>query len=116
MTSCGRGLAASSERGISIANGRADRNRHHEKAVATVILLDEPSDGLAADPLALHAVADADAPILPPDIDAQDKWFEIAERFLLSTLDREAVFEEISTALDHLAIPSTGPPGAVAPE
>lgn len=67
-------------------------------------------------PLTLHAVADAGAPIAPPDIDAQDEWFDIAERFLLSTLDRDAAFEEVSAALDHLAIPTTKPPGSANPE
>ena len=37
-------------------------------------------------PLTLHAIADADAPIAPPDIDTQDEWFGMAENFLLSTL------------------------------
>jgi type VI secretion system protein ImpM len=67
-------------------------------------------------PLTLHAVADAGSPIVPPDIDAQDEWFDIAERFLLSTLDHDAAFEEVSAALGHLAVPRTQPPGAGNPE
>jgi type VI secretion system protein ImpM len=58
-------------------------------------------------PLTLHAVADADAPIAPPDIDAQDDWFGTAENFLLSTLDQDAAFDDISSALDGLLAPRT---------
>ena len=61
-------------------------------------------------PLTLHAVADAGMPIVPPDIDAQDQWFAIAENFLFSTLERETVFEDVSTALDRLAVPRTQSP------
>jgi type VI secretion system protein ImpM len=63
-------------------------------------------------PLTLHAVADADAPIVPPDIDAQDGWFGLAENFLLSTLDQDAVFENVASALEGLAVPRTQSPGA----
>jgi type VI secretion system protein ImpM len=63
-------------------------------------------------PLTLHAVADADAPIAPPDIDAQDEWFGMAENFLLSTLDQDAVFEDVSSALDRLTVPRTQSPDA----
>ena len=58
-------------------------------------------------PLALHAMADADAPILPPDVDTQDEWFGMAEDFLLSTLARDITFDEISSQLDGLAVPRT---------
>ncbi len=58
-------------------------------------------------PLALHAIADADAPTLPPDIDPQDDWFGMAEDFLLSTLARETSFDDICSQLDGLAIPRT---------
>lgn len=60
-------------------------------------------------PLTLHAVADADAPIAPPDIDPQDAWFEAAERFLLSTLARDAQFEQIAAALEGFAPPQSRP-------
>jgi type VI secretion system protein ImpM len=60
-------------------------------------------------PLTLHAVADAAAPIVPPDSDAQEEWFGMAENFLFSTLDRETVFEDVSAALDRLATPRTQP-------
>jgi type VI secretion system protein ImpM len=63
-------------------------------------------------PLTLHAVADVGAPIAPPDIDAQDEWFGMAENFLLSTLDQSAVFENVSSALDSLVAPRTQSPGA----
>jgi type VI secretion system protein ImpM len=62
-------------------------------------------------PLTLHAVGDTGAPIVPPDIDAQAEWFDMSENFLLSTLDREMAFEEVSSALDHLPVPRTQPPG-----
>jgi type VI secretion system protein ImpM len=58
-------------------------------------------------PLTLHAIADAGAPIPPPDIDSQDDWFAAAESFLFSTLARDANFDEISAALDQLAVPRT---------
>jgi type VI secretion system protein ImpM len=58
-------------------------------------------------PLALHVVADSEAPILPPDVDAQDEWFGVAEEFLLSTLGRDSTFDDISSQLDGLAIPRT---------
>ncbi|HKO72463.1 MAG TPA: type VI secretion system-associated protein TagF [Bradyrhizobium sp.] len=58
-------------------------------------------------PLTLHAVGDAGAPIAPPDIDAQDEWFNVGENFLLSTLDRAMAFEDISSALDRLPVPRT---------
>jgi len=56
-------------------------------------------------PLTLHVIADPNAPIPPPDCDAQDEWFGIAETFLLSTLAGAASFDEISAALDRLANP-----------
>ena len=58
-------------------------------------------------PLTLHAVADADAPISPPDSDTQEEWFGMAEDFLLSTLTRETTFEEISASVDRLEVPRT---------
>src|SRR5438876_6867950 len=58
-------------------------------------------------PLTLHAIADADAPISPPDVDALDEWFGLAESLLLSTLAQDATFEGISAGLDGLAAPPT---------
>jgi len=56
-------------------------------------------------PLTLHAIADAGAPISPPDVDTLDAWFGLAENFLLSTLAQDATFEDISSRLDSLAAP-----------
>jgi type VI secretion system protein ImpM len=58
-------------------------------------------------PLTLHGIADADAPIAPPDVDTLDEWFGMAESFLLSTLAQDAAFEDISLRLDGLAGPRT---------
>jgi len=58
-------------------------------------------------PLTLHAVADEGAPISPPDIDAQDEWFGLAEGFLLSTLAKDVVFDDIVAALEGLVVPGT---------
>ncbi len=63
-------------------------------------------------PLVLHATADSDAPIAPPDIDAQDEWFGVAESFLLSTLAQDVAFDDISARLDGLAVPRTSPGAA----
>jgi type VI secretion system protein ImpM len=66
-------------------------------------------------PLTLHAIADPGVPILPPDADAQDEWFGMAEEFLLATLIGNASFEDIAVALDHLAVPRTRPSAAAEP-
>jgi type VI secretion system protein ImpM len=66
-------------------------------------------------PLTLHAIADASAPILPPDIDAQDEWFGLAEEFLLATLIGDTTFADISAALDHFAVPRTRSGAAIEP-
>ena len=58
-------------------------------------------------PLTLHGIADAAAPISPPDVDTLDEWFGTAESFLLSTLAQDAAFEDISLRLDGLAAPPT---------
>ena len=58
-------------------------------------------------PLTLHAIADAGAPISPPDVDTLDEWFGLAESLLLSTLAQDATFEDISAALDGLEAPRT---------
>jgi type VI secretion system protein ImpM len=60
-------------------------------------------------PLTLLAVAAAPYSVPPPDLDSQDSWFAAAEEFLLSTLDRERSFEQISAALDALPAPQVGP-------
>ena len=58
-------------------------------------------------PLTLHVIADAGAPISPPDVDTLDEWFGVAESFLLSTLSHDAAFDDISSGLDGLAVPRT---------
>ena len=58
-------------------------------------------------PLTLRAIADADAPISPPDVDTLDAWFGLAESLLLSTLAQVATFEGISAELDRLEAPPT---------
>jgi len=60
-------------------------------------------------PLTLHAVSGEVDSLPPPNIDPQDEWFGKAETFLLSTLDRAATFEQISDALDRLAVPRLQP-------
>jgi len=66
-------------------------------------------------PLTLHVIAEADAPISPPDVDALDEWFGSAESFLLSTLAQDATFEDISSRLDGLATPRTRSRAAAEP-
>jgi type VI secretion system protein ImpM len=58
-------------------------------------------------PLTMFAVADEDAPIPPPDIDAQDGWFAETEAFLLSTLDRNLSYDATMAALDRFAPPAS---------
>jgi type VI secretion system protein ImpM len=67
-------------------------------------------------PLTLHAIADADAPIPPPDVDTLDEWFGLAETFLLSTLAQDAAFEDISAGLDGLVPPRTRARAAAGPD
>ena len=57
-------------------------------------------------PLTLFAYPDDDAAIPPPELDAQDAWFEGAEAFLIATLDQNASFDAITAALYNLAAPS----------
>ena len=58
-------------------------------------------------PLTLFAVADKDAAIPPPELDAHDEWFEAAEELLMSALDSDKSFEHITAALEALPAPST---------
>jgi len=57
-------------------------------------------------PLTLFAYADPAMAIMPPDLDAQNEWFHGVEDYLLTTLDKNASFEQTSAALDQLAPPS----------
>ena len=52
--------------------------------------------------LTLHAIADDETSIALPDMDAQDIWYEDAERFLLATLDPDVSFETTATALEQM--------------
>jgi type VI secretion system protein ImpM len=56
-------------------------------------------------PLTLFARADDNAAIPPPELGAQDDWFNAAEAFLMSTLDQNADFETITADLAALAGP-----------
>lgn len=58
-------------------------------------------------PLTLHAIADDETSIALPDMDAQDPWYEDAERFLLATLDPGVSFETTTAALEQLHPAST---------
>lgn len=60
-------------------------------------------------PLTVFAVADADTPIPPPDIDSQDDWFAATEEFLLGTLDRDVAYEDVTAKLEKLAPPASHP-------
>lgn len=61
-------------------------------------------------PLTLHAIADEATSIALPDTDAQDSWYEEAERFLLATLDPAADFDATAAALEQIR------PAALQPE
>jgi len=61
-------------------------------------------------PLTLHAIADEATSIALPDTDAQDSWYEEAERFLLATLDPAASFDITAAALEQIR------PAALQPE
>jgi type VI secretion system protein ImpM len=60
-------------------------------------------------PLTLMAVSDPSTSVPPPDLDAQDEWYTVAETFLLSTLDQTASFEAISAELETMACPTIEP-------
>ena len=61
-------------------------------------------------PLTLHAIADQATSIALPDTDAQDSWYEEAERFLMATLDPAANFDATVAALEQIR------PAALQPE
>lgn len=64
-------------------------------------------------PLTLHAIADDATSIALPDTDAQDPWYEEAERFLLATLDPGVSFETTATALEQMHPASLQPQAEV---
>jgi type VI secretion system protein ImpM len=57
-------------------------------------------------PLTLFACSDAEASLPPPELNAQDAWFNAAEDLLLSTLEEDATFEAATAGLDTLPPPS----------
>lgn len=57
-------------------------------------------------PLAVFAVADDGATFEPPEINAQDAWFDEVEGFLLSTLDNQD-HESVLSALARLKAPES---------
>lgn len=58
-------------------------------------------------PLTLMAVADASYSFPPPDQNTFESWFATGEQFLLSTLDRDKPFEQITAVLESLPVPET---------
>ena len=56
-------------------------------------------------PLTLFACADDNAAIPPPEFGSQDDWFNAAEALLMSTLDHDAKFEEMTAELGALPPP-----------
>jgi type VI secretion system protein ImpM len=56
-------------------------------------------------PLTLLAVADPTFSHPPPDLNPQDDWFATAEGFLLSTLDLNRSFDDISRDLEAMPPP-----------
>ena len=60
-------------------------------------------------PLTLLAFPDEGAAIPPPEFDAQDGWFAVAEEFLLSTLEDTTTFEAVTAGLGRLVNPSDDP-------
>jgi type VI secretion system protein ImpM len=57
-------------------------------------------------PLTIFAFAEAGTSIPPPELVPQDDWFATLEGFLLSTLQTERSFEQISADLNGLSQPS----------
>jgi type VI secretion system protein ImpM len=56
-------------------------------------------------PLTLFVCADDNATIPPPELNSQDDWFDAAEELLLSTLDKDATFEEITARVEKSTPP-----------
>jgi type VI secretion system protein ImpM len=56
-------------------------------------------------PLTLFGCADGNAAIPPPELTAQDGWFDAAEAFLMSTLNNDTNFEAITAELGALPPP-----------
>jgi len=60
-------------------------------------------------PLTLLAFPDEGAAIPPPEFDAQDGWFAVAEEFLLATLEDATTFETVTAGLERMVSPSDDP-------
>jgi type VI secretion system protein ImpM len=56
-------------------------------------------------PLTLFGCADDNAAIPPPEFGSQDDWFNAVEALLMSTLDHDAKFEEMTAELGALPPP-----------
>jgi type VI secretion system protein ImpM len=56
-------------------------------------------------PLTLFACADDNGAIPPPEFGSQDDWFNAVEALLMSTLDHDAKFEEMTAELGALPPP-----------
>jgi type VI secretion system protein ImpM len=58
-------------------------------------------------PLTIFACADAGLAIPPPDLEAQDEWYEASENLLLSALEKDIAYDAIMASLDQLAPPKS---------
>ncbi len=56
-------------------------------------------------PLTLFAIADDRATIPPPELGAQDEWFDAVEDFLMSTLEQDTSFDTTTAALAEMKPP-----------
>jgi len=61
-------------------------------------------------PLTLVAYGENGSAIPPPEFDPQEGWFQIAEDYLLSTLEQDATFETVTSGLERLVRPSDDAP------
>lgn len=60
-------------------------------------------------PLSLAFVADEGEAIPPPEIDAQEEWFEAVETLLFGALEPDRPYESLTAWLDALPQPNAGP-------
>lgn len=61
-------------------------------------------------PLTVFAIEDPTAPIPPPEIDANDAWFDAVETVLLDALQPEATYELVLAGLASLGPPHSPEP------
>jgi type VI secretion system protein ImpM len=57
-------------------------------------------------PLTAFALEDGHARIAPPHLDAQDRFYEALEDFLLATLEPAITFDDVKARLDGLPVPA----------